>query len=98
MNPQPDWPCAPPPRNGAGRAALILGLVALVFTFVPIIGDFIAIPAAICAIVAGLIGFDRADRGLATNRRDALIGASLGALTLLITLFILAAVHGSATP
>lgn len=97
MKPQPNPPSLPQPRNGAGRAALILGLVAIMFTFVPIIGDFIVIPAAIGAIAAGLIGFDRADRGRATNRRDALIGASLGALTLLITLFILAAVHGAAS-
>lgn len=66
------------PRNGAGDAALTAGVVALVFSLVPIVGEYVAIPAAVAATVLGLIGFIRADQGLATNPWKALIGAVLG--------------------
>lgn len=74
----------------------MLGVAAIAFTFVPIIGEFIAIPAAIGAVATGFIGFDRVDQGRATNRRDAVVGGSLGVLALLITLVMFAVVHGSA--
>lgn len=86
----------PTPRNGAGTAALILGVVALAGNFVPIVGDFIAVPAALGAVVTSYIGFDRVYQGLATNRGDAVVGGSLGVLTLLITLVVFAATQGSA--
>jgi hypothetical protein len=85
----------PSPRNGAGNVALALGVAAIMFIFVPIVGEFIAIPAAIGAVVTGFIGFDRVDQGRATNRRDAVVGGTLGALALLIMLVMFAAVHGA---
>lgn len=85
----------PSPRNGAGSAALVLGVVAIAFTFIPIVGDFIAIPAAIGAVIMGLIGFDRADQGSATNRRDAIVGISLGVVALLIALIVFAATQSA---
>ncbi|WP_226862967.1 hypothetical protein [Mycolicibacterium baixiangningiae] len=63
--------------------------------FVPVLGDFVAIPAAIAAVIAGLIGFNRADQGHATNGRDAVNGGSLGVLALLITLLVFATVYGA---
>ncbi|MGE2729651.1 hypothetical protein ACQI4F_09235 [Mycolicibacterium vaccae] len=86
---------SPYPRNRAGHAALILGVVALAFVFVPVIGEFVSIPAAVGAVVAGFVGFDRVGRGVATNRRDAVIGGVLGVLVLFMSLLIFAAVHGS---
>ena len=81
-------------RNGMGNAALCLGLVAIAFTFVPIVGDFIALPAAVCAVIAGVIGSGRVDRGLATNRGAAVVGGFLGVLALLLALVVFAVVHG----
>ena len=86
----------PLPRNGAGHAALGLGVAAIAFTFVPIVGEFIAIPAAIAAVVTSFIGFDRVDQGRATNRGDAVVGGGLGVFALLTMLVMFAAVHGSA--
>ena len=63
--------------------------------FVPVVGEFVTIPVAIGAVIAGVIGFDRHDRGLASSRWDAVLGACLGVLVLLITLVLLAAVHGT---
>ena len=51
-----DGDVTPPHRNGVGLAALVAGFVAVAFAFVPIIGDIVAAPTALCAIVLGLIG------------------------------------------
>ena len=85
----------PSPPGGAGQIALILGVVAIALMFVPVVGEFVTIPAAIGAVIAGVIGFDRYDRGLASSRWDAVLGACLGVLVLLTTLVLLAAVHGT---
>ncbi|MDV8075233.1 hypothetical protein R4P47_01585 [Rhodococcus sp. IEGM 1370] len=65
-------------RNGAGSAAVILGIIALVCAFVPFIGDFVAVPTGVAAVVCGWVGVSRDEKGLATNGREAMIGAALG--------------------
>lgn len=84
----------PQPRNRLGGAALVLGVVALVFAFVPIVGEFVAAPAALLAIVLGLIGLDRVMRGIATNTAEALIGSILGFVSGFILFLIYAASSG----
>ena len=79
------------PRNGAGSIALVMGVVALVFAFVPIIGEFIAAPSAVLAIVLGLIGLGRVEKGLATNGGQALAGSILGLIAGLILFLVFAA-------
>lgn len=75
-------PASPPPqaRNGFGVAALVLALVGLVFTLVPITG-FIALILGIIAIVFGLVGWGRARRGIATNRKMNHFGTGIGVIT-----------------
>jgi lysylphosphatidylglycerol synthetase-like protein (DUF2156 family) len=74
------------PRNGAGRAALVCGLIAFVCT----IGFFlfVTVPVAIvlglAAVVLGVMGRSRVRRGLATNRGSATFGLVTGLLSLLI--------------
>jgi hypothetical protein len=74
------------PRNGAGRAALICGVIA----FVCAIGFFLiltvplAIVLGLAAVVLGIMGRSRARRGLATNRGSATFGLVTGLLALLI--------------
>lgn len=84
-------PWRPPERNGAGDAAFTLGVVAIVFVFVPIVGDFIALPSALGAVVLGVVGVIRAERGLATNPGKALAGALLGMVAAFITFVTVAA-------
>lgn len=67
-----------PPRNGVGGAAMVSGVVAVVFAFVPIVGEFVAVPAALLAIALGLIGLGRVERKVATNGGEALAGCILG--------------------
>ncbi|MFD1811961.1 hypothetical protein [Rhodococcus gannanensis] len=86
-------PIRPETRNGAGSTAFIAGIIAAVFAFIPFIGEFVAIPAGLIAVVGGWIGLDRVDRGVATNRRDALIGAGLGIAALFVVFLVFAATY-----
>lgn len=90
-------PEVPPPRNGSGTAALVLGLVAVVFGFVPIVGLFIAAPSAPLALALGLIGVVRAERGVATNKRVALAGSILGGVASVAMVVVVAASVGPVT-
>ncbi|MEV0708784.1 hypothetical protein [Nocardia aurea] len=92
----PDRPSRPEPRNGVGVIALAAGIVALVFAFVPAVGDLVAVPAAVIAVVCGWVGFARWDRGQATNPRDAVVGGTLGTVALFVWFLVFAATNGTA--
>lgn len=83
-----------PPRNGLGNAALVLGLVAAGFTFVPLVGVFVAGPSAPLALVFGLTGLLRAEEGRATNKGAAVTGGLLGLASTIVLVVILAATIG----
>ncbi|MPZ62531.1 MAG: hypothetical protein GEU93_14820 [Propionibacteriales bacterium] len=87
-------PSQSPPRDGLGNAALVVGLVALVFAFVPIVGEFVAAPSAVLAIVLGVIGLVRAERGHATNGGTALAGIILGVVAGFVVFLVMAATVG----
>lgn len=72
---------------------MVLGVSAMVALFIPIVGEFVTGPAAIAAVGAAFIGFDRADKGHATNRTEAIIGGGFGLLALLFLLLVFAATH-----
>lgn len=67
----------PQPRNGFGITALVVGLIAICLGFIPLFG-LGAIIGGIIATTFGLLGFSRARRGVATNRKMSLIGAIAG--------------------
>lgn len=73
-----DSAMAPGPRNGVGRIALQLGVVAVVTALIPVVGDFIAAPAALTSLVLGVVGYLRVQKGAATNTFQAIGGAILG--------------------
>jgi hypothetical protein len=79
-----------PPRNGAGEFALVMGIVAALFSIVPIVGEFVAAPASVLAVVLGCIGIKRADDGLATNPGQAWLGVGLGVAGGFVTLLVFA--------
>lgn len=88
-----DQETKPRPR-GLGGPALFTGVLAMVFAFVPFVGEYVAAPAAVVAIVLGLIGFDRAEKGLTDDGGRALAGAVLGLLAALVVVFVLLATMG----
>ncbi|WP_278265378.1 hypothetical protein [Nocardia sp. AG03] len=86
----------PPPRNSVGLAALVLGILGLALSFIPFTGEFVAIPCAVAALITAYIGYDRVDRvdrGIATNRADAVVGGLLGLLALMTAMLINLAVY-----
>ncbi|NMI02088.1 DUF4190 domain-containing protein [Pseudonocardia acidicola] len=56
-----------------GTTALVLGILAIVLAFIPILG-FVSYPLAILGIIFGLVGLRRVSKRLATNRGVALAG------------------------
>ncbi|CAN5251915.1 hypothetical protein BH24ACT10_BH24ACT10_01640 [soil metagenome] len=68
-----------PPRNGLGIAALVLGVLGLLTSWL-VVGGLLGI----VAIVLGFIGRGRAKRGEATNGGMALAGIITGALAVLV--------------
>jgi hypothetical protein len=81
--PPPGYPAAGGRRNGMGTAALVLGVVALVLValllFSPL-GAFLGL----LAILFGILGLMRANRGEADNRGQAVTGLVTGAIALLV--------------
>jgi lysylphosphatidylglycerol synthetase-like protein (DUF2156 family) len=74
-----------PARNGLGSAALTLGVVAAVTSWM-----VIGIPFGIAALAVGIAGRARVSRGQATNRRSATAGMVLGVVAIIVGLVALA--------
>jgi hypothetical protein len=74
------------PRNGAGRAAAVCGVLALISAvlFFLILTIPLAVLLGIFAILLGMVGRMRVRRGLATNRGTATTGLVTGLLSLLL--------------
>jgi hypothetical protein len=81
------YPAAAGRRNGMGTAALVVGVVALVLVvlllFSPL-GAFLGL----LAVLFGILGLVRANRGEADNRGQAVAGLVTGGLALLLGIFI----------
>ncbi len=67
-------------RNGAGTAALVLGVIGLLTSWL-IVGGLVGLVAIVC----GAIGVGRFNRREATNRGAAVSGIALGVVSFLIS-------------
>jgi hypothetical protein len=83
MPPSPSIPVANQYKNGLGTAGFVLGLVGLIFAFIPIIG-IIAWPLTILGLIFGIVGTVRANRGQASNKGLAITAVVLSAIGLVI--------------
>lgn len=72
------------PRNGAGVAALTLGVAALVLVLTVLLFPIGGV-LGIAAMLLGLVGIGRVARWRAFNRGQAVAGLLLGALALLLS-------------
>lgn len=70
---------------------MAMGIVAFAFSFLPIVGEFVAAPAAVLAVIFGFVAIIRVERGQATNPARAWCGIGLGATGGAITLLVFAA-------
>jgi hypothetical protein len=96
MPPTPAMPTQPQRKNGLGTAGFVLGLVGLVFAFIPLIG-VIAWPLTILGLIFGILGITRASRGQADNKGLAITGVVLSAIGLVICVIWTAAFGNAVT-
>jgi hypothetical protein len=75
------------PRNGYGTTALVVGIVGLVFCWVPVFGIILAG----VAILFGILALGRVKRGEATNHGHGVAGVVLGSIAALIGIIVTAA-------
>jgi hypothetical protein len=80
-------PAARPRRNGMGTAALVVGVVALTLVVLILFAP-LGVLAGLVAVVLGILGLSRANRGEADNRGQAVTGLVTGGLAVLIGLFL----------
>lgn len=85
---------APPPpsyparrRNGAGTAALVIGVVSLVLAILVVFSP-LSLLLGIIAVIFGGVGMSRASRGEADNRSHAIAGLVTGLLSIIIVIAI----------
>ncbi|MET7995295.1 DUF4190 domain-containing protein [Amycolatopsis sp. NPDC005232] len=76
-------PVAPQRKNGLGVAGFVLGLIGLVFAFIPVIG-LIAWPLTILGVIFGVVGIVRVNKGEADNKGMAITAVVLSAIGLVI--------------
>ena len=81
-----DQPYGASPRNGAGLASLILGVIGLLLCWLLGIG----IVPGIIGLILGVVGMRRAKRGLATNRGVAIAGVVTSALAIIASAVVIA--------
>ena len=83
----PGYPAARPRRNGMGTTALVLGVVALTLVLLLLfspLGAFLGL----LAVLFGILGLMRANRGEADNRGQAVAGLVTGGIALLVGIFL----------
>ncbi|WP_219414068.1 DUF4352 domain-containing protein [Pseudonocardia nigra] len=88
------YPPPPPPQNGLGTAGFVLGLLGLLFSFIPVIG-IIAWPLVLLGLVLSGVGLAKARASRATNTGLAVAGLVCSAVGLLVCI-VYAAAFGAA--
>jgi Domain of unknown function (DUF4190) len=81
--PPAGYPAARGRRNGVGTAALVFGVVALVLVVLLLFSPLGAL-LGLVAVVLGILGLMRVNRGEADNRGQAVAGLVTGAVALLV--------------
>lgn len=71
------------PSNGLGVAGFVLGVVGLVFSFIPLIG-IVAWPLVILGVIFSAVGFARTRSGAATNTGLSIAGLVMSIVGLVI--------------
>jgi hypothetical protein len=82
------------PSNGLGTAGFVVGIIGLVFSFIPIIG-VVAWPLVILGVIFSAVGIGRASKGRATNKGLAIAGLVVSIVGLVMCI-LWAAVLGKA--
>jgi len=89
--PQPQPAYQAQPSNGMAVASMVLGIVGLVFSFIPIIG-VIAWPLVILGIIFGGVGLSKANEVPGSPKGMAIAGLTCSLVGLLICIIWAAAI------
>ncbi len=81
--PNPPQQRAAQPSNGLGTTGFVLGLIGLLFSFIPVIG-LVAWPLVILGIIFSAVGISKASKGRATNKGLAIAGLVVSVVGLVI--------------
>lgn len=81
--PNPPQQTTSRPSNGLGTAGFVVGLIGLVFSFIPLIG-VIAWPLVILGTIFSAVGIGNASKGRATNKGMAIAGLVVSLVGLVI--------------
>ena len=84
--PTAGYPAATGRRNGMGTTALVIGVVALVLVVLLLFSP-LGVLLGLLAVVFGIVGLTRANRGEADNRGQAVAGLVTGAVALVLGIF-----------
>ncbi|MFC4855752.1 MmpS family transport accessory protein [Actinophytocola glycyrrhizae] len=71
------------PSNGLGTSGFVLGVIGLVFSFIPLIG-VVAWPLVILGIIFSAVGIGKATNGRATNKGLAIAGLVVSVVGLVV--------------
>lgn len=71
------------PSSGLAVAALVLGIVSLLFAWLPVFNIFTGV-AAVVGLVLGIVGILKANKGTASGKGMAIAGVSISALAILM--------------
>lgn len=85
VGPQP--PVPPPPKNGFGLAALIVGIVAIALSWIPVI-NAVAIVLGLVGLSLTLVGLVQLRRRRATNTVATLVGGALALVAIVAAIAI----------
>jgi hypothetical protein len=83
-----------PPTNGIAVAAFVLGVIAIVLSWIPLLDIVLAAPA----VILGGLGISRANRTHGPGKGLAIAGLVLGSISIMVTLAVLAIVVAVAKP
>lgn len=81
--PEQTAPVPTAPKNGLGTTGFVLGLIGLIFSFIPIIG-LVAWPLVILGIIFAAVGLGRIRKHRATNKGLTITGLVLSVIGLVI--------------
>jgi uncharacterized membrane protein YvlD (DUF360 family) len=83
-------------KNGMGTAALVCGIIGLVFAIIPIVGMFLGLPLGILAVVFGAVGISRVRRNVANNGGSAVAGLITGILAVVLAIIAWTLIYAAA--
>lgn len=73
------------PKNGISTAALVLGIIGLVFSIILFAFSLFSLALSVPAVVLGAVGIAQANKGVSTNRGSAITGLACGIIAIGIT-------------